>query len=150
MSDPDLIKEIGMLADLDVTQLRTRWIGLCQSQPPLRISRELLIQAIAYRLQVNAHGGLTSPERAKLPGKSDTARSVPARVERTIRPGTRFLREWQGRTIEVIATGDGRFLHRGESHASLSAIARKVTGTRWSGPAFFGIGPGKGSQHGPK
>ncbi len=141
--------EIGKLADLDLATLRIRWTTLWQSQPPARISRELLMQAIAYRMQENTYGGLTTSERKVLMGRPAAAHRGPSRVDRSIKPGTRFLREWQGRTIEVIATADGRFLYRDQSHASLSAIARKVTGTRWSGPAFFGIATGKDGGHGP-
>jgi hypothetical protein len=66
-------------------------------------------------------------------------RSPPRPVRRSIKPGTRLLREWQGQTHEVIAESTGRFLYRGDTYRSLSAIARAITGTRWSGPTFFGI-----------
>ena len=67
------------------------------------------------------------------------ARAKPRPVRRSIKPGTRLLREWQGQTHEVIAESTGQFLYRGETYRSLSAIARAITGTRWSGPTFFGI-----------
>ncbi len=66
-------------------------------------------------------------------------RLPPRPVRRAIKPGTRLLREWQGQTHEVIAESTGKFLYRGETYRSLSAIARAITGTRWSGPTFFGI-----------
>ena len=62
-----------------------------------------------------------------------------------MKPGTKFLREWNGRTHEVIAVADGGFLYRGIAYRSLSAIAREITGTRWSGPAFFGLDAGRSS-----
>lgn len=66
-------------------------------------------------------------------------RPSPRPVRRSIKPGTRLLREWQGQTHEVIAESTGRFLYRRETYRSLSAIARAITGTRWSRPTFFGI-----------
>ena len=53
-------------------------------------------------------------------------------------PGTRLMREWQGRTYEVVVLDDG-FSWQGTRCNSLSAIARKITGTAWSGPLFFGL-----------
>jgi len=55
-----------------------------------------------------------------------------------LKPGTRLMREWQGRTYEVVVLDDG-FSWQGTQHRSLSAIARKITGTAWSGPLFFGL-----------
>ncbi|MEQ8656641.1 MAG: DUF2924 domain-containing protein [Hyphomicrobiales bacterium] len=66
-------------------------------------------------------------------------RPSPRPVRRSIKPGTRLLREWQGQTHEVIADGGGGFIYRSETYRSLSAVARLITGTRWSGPTFFGI-----------
>src|SRR5206468_814524 len=54
------------------------------------------------------------------------------------KPGTRLIREWQGRTHEVLVLDDG-FSWQGAQYRSLSAIARKITGTAWSGPLFFGL-----------
>jgi len=54
------------------------------------------------------------------------------------RPGTRLVREWQGRVHEVVVLDEG-FLWSGKRHGSLSEIARAITGTRWSGPRFFGL-----------
>jgi hypothetical protein len=62
-----------------------------------------------------------------------------AKAHHRIKPGTRFLREWQGETYEVIAAADGCFFYRDRTYRSLSGIARQITGTRWSGPAFFGL-----------
>lgn len=112
------------------------------------MSRELLMQAVAYRLQEQRHGGLSPAMKLKLVeaarhgiGSKSGGRSK-ASIRRAIKPGTRFLREWQGRTHEVTATADGRFAYRGATYKSLSAIARQITGTRWSGPVFFGL-PGE-------
>lgn len=144
--------EIGDLADLDLTTLRAYWRSLYRCEPPVRMSRELLIQAVAYRLQEHVHGGLSRAMKLRLAdaaklatGSKSNGRSK-ASIRRTIKPGTRFLREWQGRTHEVTTTADGRFSYRGETYRSLSAIAREITGTRWSGPAFFGISSERSSD----
>ena len=82
--------------------------------------------------------GLTATD---VPTAADArpARAKPRPLRRSIKPGTRLLRTWQGQTHEVIAESTGQFLYRGETYRSLSAIARAITGTRWSGPTFFGI-----------
>lgn len=81
------------------------------------------------------------PAKAGTIAKSSSAkqRPSPRPVRRSIKPGTRLLREWQGQTHEVIAESSGQFLYGGRTYRSLSAIARAITGTRWSGPVFFGI-----------
>jgi hypothetical protein len=68
------------------------------------------------------------------------------RKERHAKPGTRFLRESKGRTHEVVALEDGRFAYRGTVYRSLSVIAREITGTRWSGPTFFGLNAKRGDR----
>jgi len=135
--------EIGALADLDIPALKDQWRRYYGAMAPKHMSRELMVQAIAYRIQEEAFGGLSVLSRTKL-GRSDTPmRAGPARVDRTVKSGTLFIREWQGRTIEVIADEKGGFQYRGSTYKSLSAVARAVTGTRWSGPAFLGLKVGK-------
>jgi hypothetical protein len=139
MSDLTIQEEIAGLADLDRARLRASWIELYGSEAPLRMSRELLIQAVAHRLQVKVFGGLSSGSRASLASSRMAPRAKRLRIDRSVKSGTRFVREWQGRTIEVICDGNGGYLCRGHTYTSLSAVARDITGTRWSGPAFFGL-----------
>jgi len=144
--------EIGDLADLDLPVLRTLWRELYGSEPPVRMSRELIIQAIAYRIQEKIFGGLTRPARMNLAAAVEGRAGMQAcraKTEHQVKPGTRFLRHWQGQTYEVTATGDGRFLYRDSAYGSLSQIARQITGTRWSGPAFFGLKQRSGKRHVP-
>ncbi|NDV85936.1 DUF2924 domain-containing protein [Aurantimonas aggregata] len=133
---------------LDLGLLRSRWLELYGTEAPIRMSRELLIQAIAYRLQENAIGGLSAITRAALTCGRTTKKVERARIDRRVKAGTRFVRQWQGRTIEVAADGSGGYLYRGRTYRSLSAIAREITGTRWSGPAFFGLTVARESKHG--
>ena len=143
--------EIGGLANLDLPALRQHWRKLYASEPPVRMSRELLIQAIAYRIQERMFGGLSRGARTRLAAAQEAAagaRPSRAKTQHQVKPGTRFLREWQGRTHEVTATTDGRFFYRDSTYRSLSEIAREITGTRWSGPAFFGLKQASGKRDG--
>ena len=149
MTDPTVQVEIGGLAGLDLVSLRSRWLELYGSEAPARMSRALLVQAIAYRLQENAFGGLCSVTRARITGARRAKRIERTRIDRSIKAGTLFIREWQGRRVEVVADGSGGYLYRGCTYRSLSAIAREITGTRWSGPAFFGLTAARESEHGP-
>ena len=144
-----LSEEIGGLAGLDLATLRSRWTELYGSDSPARMSRELVMQAIAYRLQENALGGLSQNGRTAIRAAGGTKGNERARIDRSVKAGTRFIREWQGRTIEVVSNGSGGYLYRGGTYRSLSAIARAVTGTRWSGPAFFGLTASQARDHGP-
>ena len=143
--------EIGGLADLDLPALRQHWRDLYGSEPPVRMSRELLIQAIAYQVQEKKFGGLSRAARTNLGGGAALAGASASRakIEHRIKAGTRLLREWQGQTHEVTTTAEGTFLYRGKAYPSLSEVARQITGTRWSGPAFFGLKQVSGTAHVP-
>lgn len=101
-----------------------------------------MIKSIAYRWQAERHGGLSGRTRKTLRkiAVGGNATSIPVQaMRRPTKPGTRFVREWKGQPIEVLAGDNGTFIWNGEAYSSLSAIARKVTGTRRNGPAFFGL-----------
>ena len=141
MIDSDLEAEIGALAGLDHGALQERWKALYGSEAPVRMSRELILRAVAYRMQEQAFGGLSRVAKVRLAthAQGNVSKVQRARQSRSIKPGTKFIREWNGQTLEVIAMADGRYLYDGIAYRSLSVIARKITGTRWSGPAFFGL-----------
>jgi hypothetical protein len=121
--------ELAALIALPDAALGEEWRKVYRSAPP-RISADLLRRGIAYRLQERAYGKL-SPQVARVLASG-------GRAAREITPGTRLVREWNGRTIDVTAT-DGGMVWEGRTYRSLSAIAREVTGTPWSGPRFFGL-----------
>ena len=105
------------------------------------LSRELLIRAVAYRMQEVALGGLRLEPQRQLRQIAQELKQTGAAAKRfrpRLKPGTRLMREWQGRTYEVVVLDDG-FSWQGMHYRSLSAIARKITGTAWSGPLFFGL-----------
>jgi hypothetical protein len=132
--------EIKRLQSLNPKQLREEWRRLYRGDAP-KLSRDLLVLALGYRLQELEYGGLGKATRRKLQtiAKSlhTTGRVGPA-PSLSLKPGARLLREWHGRTHTVTITEDG-FEHEGASYPSLSKIAKKITGAHWSGPRFFGL-----------
>ena len=128
--------------NVSLKELRREWRRLYHSELP-RISRDLLIRAIGYRLQELEHGGLGKTTRRKLRTLAKmfrtTGRIGPAPIL-SLKPGARLVREWHGRTHTVTVTEDG-FEYDGTSYPSLTKIASKITGAGWSGPRFFGLTP---------
>ncbi len=117
-----------------------RWMQIFKRLLPPNPRREFLIGSLAYELQVRTHGALKARSLGALGlFAKDLAKGLQHQTEsKAIRPGTRLLRTWQGDTHEVLALEKG-FSYRGETYASLSVIARCITGARWSGPLFFGL-----------
>jgi hypothetical protein len=122
------------LQGLGLEDLRTIWRGRYGAPPKLR-SPDLLALILAWRIQAEREGGLDSAFRRTL-RRPPAPRSALEAV-----PGARLVREWQGVEHEVVVLDDGRFAHRGETYASLSEVARQITGARWNGPRFFGLRP---------
>ena len=136
----DLPQHMAALSGLTAQQLRDEWRRLYRGQPP-RLSRDLLIRSIAYRMQELVHGGLSKATQRML---ATMARELEANGRVTIAPdlrvrsGARLVREWRGRTHTVSVTDDG-FEYAGKAYASLTKIAHEITGAHWSGPRFFGL-----------
>ena len=129
------------LPKLDIRELREEWCRLYKADASPHLSRELLIRAVAYRMQEVALGGLRPEPQRQLRQIAMELKQTGAAAKRfrpQLKPGTRLMREWQGRTYEVVVLDDG-FSWQGTRCKSLSAIARKITGTAWSGPLFFGL-----------
>jgi hypothetical protein len=130
------------LEGMDRKALSQAWEDCYDTPPPPKTSRPLMIKAIAYKLQEKAFGGL-SANAAKALGQiasTGTASKGPTLGQTTkVKPGTRFIREWNGQLIEVLVDEGGRFIWNQSAYPSLSAIAREITGTRRNGPAFFGL-----------
>lgn len=154
-----LEEALAALEHLDISNLQLRWRELFGRSAPARLGADLLRRAIAYRFQELALGGLSRPAQLRLKAAGNVVRrgaadrggaSSPA----IVKPGTRFVREWQNEVHEVQAIDTGEFVYRGKTYRSLSLIARTITGTAQSGPRFFGIrktesGPtGREASHG--
>jgi DUF2924 family protein len=148
-----LADELAELRGLDLTALRQRWRVLYRTEAPVRIGQALLLQAVAYRLQERVLGGLKPSTRRLLErtAEDDLHRRTPMEAPATkVTPGSVLIREWHGVSHRVTVLADGVLL-RGARYRSLSEVARKITGTRWSGPRFFGLrAPAKRSNHGTR
>ena len=150
----DLEARIRDLASLTTDELRSQWQRCYQHRPPARLSRDLLRRGIAYAVQERVLGGLSAHAKRRLHsliaagGEGGGIGNPPPSA---LRPGTQLVREWHQRVHTVNVLDDG-FEYDGERYASLSRIARRITGTAWSGPRFFGIAkPGRqarGGAHG--
>lgn len=125
---------------MDLQSLRDEWKRLSHEEAPPAMSKELLRLAIAYRKQEQEFGGLSRRTSIRLRALHNGGRgSLHLSGEALpLKPGVKLLREWQGKTHEVLALEDGRFSYGGKVWRSLSEIAREITGVRWSGPRFFG------------
>ena len=137
-----LREALARLPTASRADLRAQWHRLYLTESPARLSRDLLIAAIAYRLQEQALGGLRPELHRRLRNIAEQVRGghVSLAAAPRLKPGTRLLREWQGRTHEVLVS-DAGFEWQQARYRSLSQIARAITGTSWSGPVFFGLKP---------
>ena len=136
-----LVHEIERLRKATPSDLKERWRTLYGSEPPGRISRDLLVRALAYRIQEQALGGLKPSTRrllAKVAADASARRPILLAPEPDLKPGTVLLREWHGTRHQVIFREDGIVLN-GKTYKSLSQVAYRITGTKWSGPRFFGL-----------
>lgn len=133
MRPADLDAELAALATMSLAQLRERW-PIVTDKPLPKVSAALLRLAIAWELQAAIHGGHSRQTLQKLEqiarGKTRTGRA---------QAGMRLSREWNGVFHTVSIDEDGVIRWNGKEWKSLSAVARAITGTRWSGPAFFGL-----------
>ena len=122
-------------------QLLECWNTLMDTEPPSNISSKLMRRAVAYQLQAKALGGLKPASQKQL---RKVARGVGSicpintKPKTIIKLGSRLIRELNGKTYMVEVTKDG-FVWQEQQYNSLSAIARAITGARWSGPRFFGL-----------
>jgi hypothetical protein len=139
-----LEKEIAALPKMNLAQLQAKWRGDLKEVPPPNIRKQLLVPLLAYKLQERAYGGLKPEIKRRLRELAQGFNRNPQRTAAQlagplrIKPGTRMIREWDGQSHYVTA-GEAGFEYNGENYKSLSAIARLITGTRWSGPLFFGL-----------
>lgn len=135
--------EIAHLRSLDVGELRNRWHTALGRRSPPHLPRHLLFRILAYRLQADQLGDLDSESQRILDrsGSPEDAGQHAVDLSRrtvSLRPGTVFGREWNGRMHRVAVLADG-FAWNGKIYPSLSKVAFEITGTRWNGPKFFGL-----------
>ncbi len=137
----DVAQALARLSEFALFELRGEWRRLHRMPPPMRLSRDLLVRGITYKLQEWAYGGLSTAAARKLEraatGPPSRGAAKPTQPI-SLKPGTRLVREWPGVTHLVLIHADG-IEWRGQRYRSLSLVARKITGARWSGPRFFGL-----------
>jgi Protein of unknown function (DUF2924) len=144
---PDaLAQQIEALPKMNRAQLQAKWREILRQPAPAHLRKQLLVPLLAYKLQEQAYGGLKPEVKRRL---RELARQLEARPGKEVsstllrlKPGTQLLRSWQGET-HAVTVGEEGFGYKGEQFKSLSEIARRITGTRWSGPLFFGLKQGQ-------
>ncbi|HWH60446.1 MAG TPA: DUF2924 domain-containing protein [Terriglobales bacterium] len=135
-----LAQKIATLPGLSKAQLLPLWAENFTTPPPPKLRKQLMVPILAYRMQEREFGGLSHSARRRL---QEIARTLPGkggrRLETSSAPptGTKLIRVWRGQPYEVLATDEG-YYYEGQRYSSLSKIAKVITGTHWSGPAFFG------------
>lgn len=135
--------EIAQLPDLNLAELRERWLALYGRPAPKFFRRKLLVRAVAYQMQVKAYGGLSPATMRKLRQIAEAARngreeSVIGALPPRLKLGTRLIRVWRD-TSHSVTVVEGGFEWDGRRYGSLSAVAKAITGTSWNGYAFFGV-----------
>jgi Protein of unknown function (DUF2924) len=140
---PDLIeveRQIAELVDRSTQDLRVAWRELHRTGPPLGLSRDLLIRALAHRLQEQTHGGTSRAQRRRLQrlAREFEKGSGSSDLGIVLRKGTTLVRQWRGHAHTVLVREDG-FEYEDRHYRSLTVIAERITGAHWSGPRFFGL-----------
>jgi Protein of unknown function (DUF2924) len=132
--------EIAELADKATQELRLAWCKLYRKEPPVGLSRDLMIRALANKLQERAYGGFSPSMKRRLntlAGEFEKG-SLSFDPGVVLKTGARLVRQWRGHTHTVLVLADG-FEYEGQRYRSLSMIAARITGAHWSGPRFFGV-----------
>ena len=137
----DIDAQLSALMVLAPEQLRVAWRRHYRVPPPRGLSRDMLIRAIAYKIQEHAFGGLSKSTLRRLTTLARALESPegPSREPYpSLKPGTKLVREWGGTTHTVLVLDDG-FEYLGQPYASLTKVAAVISGLHRSGPAFFGL-----------
>ena len=140
-SSIDIAESLARLSAATIFELRGEWRRLHRAPPPMRLSRDLLLRGITYKLQERPLGGLSKSiirklERLNLDSEASDAQKPAPPI--SLKAGTRLVREWRGITHTVLVHADG-FEWNGRRYRSLTLVAREITGAHWSGPRFFGL-----------
>ena len=132
--------EIAEFADRPTHELRLSWRKLYRREPPVGLSRDLMIRGLANKMQERAYGGPS-------PSMSRRLNTLAGEFEKggpsfdpgvVLKTGARLVRQWRGHAHTVLVLADG-FEYEGQRYRSLTMIAARITGAHWSGPRFFGL-----------
>jgi hypothetical protein len=139
----DLAETLARLSAATIFELRGEWRRRHRMPPPMRLSRDLLMRGITYKLQERPLGGLSKAilgklERLNLDSESSEAHKPAPPI--SLKAGTRLVREWRGVTHTVLVQAQS-FEWNGRRYRSrsLTIIAHEITGAHWSDPRFFGL-----------
>jgi hypothetical protein len=141
MSDASLQQLLDSLPSLSKPALCSLWDQLFKKERSRKTRRELMLRVIAYRLQEQEFGALSDAQCRRLRQLASALEANPNATVSTrplIKPGTRLLRQWKDQ-VHVVEVAPEGYQYKGARYESLSEIARLITGTRWSGPLFFGL-----------
>jgi len=135
-----LEQQLAELPGMSPAQLRAKWRE-CWRKPAPDIGPDLLRRGIAWKLQSRVYGELPSHIKRELERAADRLRrgeELRSSSRPSLKPGTRLVRQWQGRVLRVLVLDDG-YDYDGKRFSSLTQVATAITGTHWSGPNFFGL-----------
>ncbi|MFY9740360.1 MAG: DUF2924 domain-containing protein [Candidatus Sulfotelmatobacter sp.] len=141
MLNSPLTDELSSLPRLHKEALTELWRKIFETDPPLRMRKKLMLQFVAYRIQEQKFGMLSDSSRHRLGQIAKTiegSSKTSASQKLAIKLGTRLIRQWKSQ-VHTVHVEEGSYEYRGTRYESLSEIARLITGTRWSGPLFFGL-----------
>ena len=133
MARLSLEAQLDALEVMSTVELKAQWRRVYSCPPPH--TRGLLLLALAFDLQCKATGKKMSASTRDVLRDAEHSASRPTQVP----SGARLMRSWNGQTYVVETTEDGTICWNNREWRSLSEVARAITGTRWSGPAFFGL-----------
>lgn len=142
--NPVFDDSVKCASDRNRPELTAAWTEAFGSAPPPHMSRGFLQKALTYHTQCKEFGGLSKQTQRVLKA-IESGKPVSAATARNLKPGAHLVREWNGRTYQV-AIVDWGYQFDGHTYGSLTAIAKRITGTNWSGPRFFsvtGVGAGR-------
>jgi hypothetical protein len=134
-------EDLDALSQSTIHKLRLRWRAMFRTEPPAAFGPDLLRRSIAQRVQEQRYGGLSESVQRRLNQIVKMMANKPSgRIElpKRIKSGAVLIRTWKDKSHRVMVLDDG-FTFEGHTYTSLSEIARKITGTRWNGPKFFGL-----------
>lgn len=138
--------EIAQLRGLDLVGLQARWHSVFGRKAPSHLPRHLLFRVLAYRLQADRLGDLDRATQQLLQrigagrDANKGSRTIGIKPPTALTPGTVLVRDWNGRPQRIMVLADG-VAWNGKTYRSLTEVACAITGTRWSGPRFFGLCP---------
>ena len=137
-NDLSIIKQIVALKSMDENSLRNMWDKFFDYKPEVD-SRQHMVAKIAYKIQEQVYGGVDPVTESKIREKAKKT-SLKNQKKKKFQPqvGTKIVKEYHDKTHEVLVVEDG-FAYEGAIFKSLSAIANKITGTKWNGLKFFGV-----------